>query len=189
MPNLPLWSPRFEFDEGSSELRYKPFPSYPSWLVAWTLPAIGGGSAQYPKHGYVHPFAWQWTQGSAEAPEVGGDPYGLVTIYSNDNPNTRKFTLQLDYHEIGYYAFIVSSKYTPDGGIMKVFVNSEQVGEFDTYAEFESTGATHSSQFLASLVGVGGGVVVIEIQCDSKNALSSGYQAHVGQFMIYPYDF
>lgn len=191
MRNLPLWSPRFQVieDGGDTVLQYKPFPRYPSWLEAWRFVAGGGGSAQYAKHAYVAPFGWQWTVGTPAAPEFGYDPFGLVTMYSNDNPNTRRFSFTLQFHEIGYYAFNFSSKWTPDGGIAKVYVNSELVAEFDTYAAFESGGATHSSQFLASVVGVGGGEIVVEIHCDSKNDLSTGYQVHVGQFMIYPYDF
>lgn len=45
MPNIPLWSPRWQTVEieGETHLQYKPFPRYPTWLTAWVVPAGGGG--------------------------------------------------------------------------------------------------------------------------------------------------
>lgn len=192
MANPPLWSPRFQVvtDGDDTVLQYKPFPAYRTWLEAWRFAGgAGGAGAQYPKHAYVNPFAWQWTQGDPETPEIGTDPYGLVCIYSTDNPNTRKFSVTLQYHEVGYYAFMWSGTWSDNGGIAKLFINGNEVAAIDTYDAGGVSPATFSAQFLASLVGEGSGLVEIEMHCDSKNASSGGYEVRLGQFMIYPYDF
>jgi len=35
LPNLPLWSPRWRFEDG--KLEYLPYPRFPTWLIAWDL--------------------------------------------------------------------------------------------------------------------------------------------------------
>lgn len=35
--NVPLWAPRFRQNPETFDLEYKPFPRYPTWLVAWEM--------------------------------------------------------------------------------------------------------------------------------------------------------
>jgi hypothetical protein len=37
---VPLWSPRFRQNDETYDLEYKPFPRYPTWLIAWNMSAI-----------------------------------------------------------------------------------------------------------------------------------------------------
>lgn len=47
MPNFPpMVAPRFRVESGA--LQYKPFPSYPSWLTAWALPAGAIDDGHFP---------------------------------------------------------------------------------------------------------------------------------------------
>jgi len=44
---VPLWSPRFRTNETTLDLEYKPFPRYPTWLLAWSMSPIVDAFAAY----------------------------------------------------------------------------------------------------------------------------------------------
>lgn len=93
---IPLWSPRFRVE--GNELQYKPFPAYPTWLVAWTITGGEPVDTSFPMTPVLYDFN---VADVTPSPNFTTDVYGNsdepLSVISNQVGRTGSFAAS------GYY--------------------------------------------------------------------------------------
>lgn len=151
------------------------------------LGTSGGGTPVAAKHAVIPAYGWQWMENYPVEPGyLMIDPYSYLSSYSVDNPNVRRYTVALHLQPGGNYFIGISALSGPAGGIARLLCNGNLLVTYDLF---------DTVQGIAALAGIFGsdtnvdGLFEFVIECDSKNASSTGYEVPIGSGWIGPQDF
>lgn len=183
--NLPLWSPLFRKNPVTGDFEYKPFPRYPTWLVAWTAAEGGGGGG-----GGGSPLEWHGSMLSARftagAPEyfIDTDQVHNFTVFADTDETTFEQDITLAPHALGHLLIGIGT-YVPDGGILEMFLDDISLSTVDFYDDPERKNISHLWFIPPEAVPTGGNLILKGV-VTGKRELSTGYKCPLTYIYIRP---
>jgi hypothetical protein len=182
--NVPLWSPRFRTNETTGDLEYKPFPAYPTWLIAWEAISGGGGG------GGVTPVTWQgfalalrYTVG-APVVEVDLTQWTSFIMFAETDTATWEQDITIVPHELGHFVTCVGA-HNEDCGILELFLDADSLGIYDFYSIVHVENA-NPIWFIPVELVTEARTAVLKGVVTGKNVGSSGYKCPLTYLVVRP---